>query len=198
MTQSPRSQRMEQILASATEEVLGAEGLRSVLEAANEGCSGCLEASSFPTPSRFLQCLEQVYGAPAGRGIALQLGRACFPYGLREYGSTLGLTQTSFRLLPFPNKLKTLSAAFADLFQLCPDERLQIEESKGKLLWHLQDCPLCRERHTTDPVCHLAVGLAQESLYWVSGGKIFQVEETACIARGDLRCTWQIDEVPLS
>jgi predicted hydrocarbon binding protein len=40
--------------------------------------------------------------------------------------------------------------------------------------------------------------LAQESLYWLSGGKIFHVEETACIAQGDPRCTLKIDLVPLS
>ena len=36
-----------------------------------------------------------------------------------------------------------------------------------------------------DPVCHLAVGLLQEALYWVSGGKVFNVEEKTCIAAGD-------------
>jgi predicted hydrocarbon binding protein len=46
-------------------------------------------------------------------------------------------------------------------------------------------------------MCHLAVGLLQESLYWLSGGKMFNVEETACIGRGDAACTISIDRTPL-
>jgi predicted hydrocarbon binding protein len=49
-----------------------------------------------------------------------------------------------------------------------------------------------------DPACHLAVGLLQESLYWVSGGKIFNVQETHCIARGDPACTIAIGMTPIS
>jgi predicted hydrocarbon binding protein len=44
----------------------------------------------------------------------------------------------------------------------------------------------------------MAVGLLQESLYWLSGGKIFNVEETHCIARGDKACTIVIDRTPIS
>ena len=44
----------------------------------------------------------------------------------------------------------------------------------------------------------MAVGLLQEGLYWVSGGKYFNVEETDCIAKGDLACTIMIDKVPMS
>ena len=47
-----------------------------------------------------------------------------------------------------------------------------------------------------DPVCHLAVGLLQEALYWVSGGKVFNVEEKTCIAAGDATCTIEIDANP--
>jgi predicted hydrocarbon binding protein len=77
-------------------------------------------------------------------------------------------------------------------------QELVMEESDGKLLWHMGGCPLCHERHTDEPACQLAVGLAEESLYWLSGGKMFQVEESTCIARGDSRCTLQVDLAPLS
>jgi len=40
--------------------------------------------------------------------------------------------------------------------------------------------------------------LIQEALYWVSGGKYFQVEEKTCIACGDSACTIVIDQTPMS
>ncbi len=198
MTISPESQRAARILRMAAEEVLGEEGLGRVLVACNEACPEVGDGWKLLPVGQFAQSLEQVYGSQAGRGVALRVGRACFPYGLREYGDTLGLTQTSFRLLPFPKKLQSLNASLGGLLHASTGQVLTMEESGGKLLWHVDRCLVCQARHTNEPVCHLTVGLAEESLYWLSGGKTFQVQETACIARGDSQCTLQIDRVPLS
>lgn len=213
---SPR--RTERILIEAMEEVLGEQGLRSVFRAA-QALSGAAEGAessgailwpehepigfgAVEASPEFLGCLlsalEEVYGSLAGRGLALRVGRAAFPYALREYGDELGLTGTAFRLLPFPSKLRTFGAALISLFNEGESVRMQMEEREGKLLVHLLRCPLCAERQASEAGCLLAVGLAEESLYWMSGGKIFQVEEIACAARGDADCTLQIDEAPIS
>jgi predicted hydrocarbon binding protein len=72
-----------------------------------------------------------------------------------------------------------------------------VEENKEHIYWHIERCPVCWERHTEQPVCHLAVGILQESLYWVSGGKYYQVQETHCIAKGDPACTIVVDKQPV-
>jgi predicted hydrocarbon binding protein len=56
---------------------------------------------------------------------------------------------------------------------------------------------VCWKRRADLPVCHLAVGLIQEALYWATGGKWFSVEETTCIAKGDPVCTIMIDKRPM-
>ena len=104
----------------------------------------------------------------------------------------------AFRLLPLSTKLHTGTKAFADLFNKHTDQKVRVEEKEDQIFWHIERCPLCWQRKADEPVCHLAVGLLQEALYWLSGGKIFNVEETACIARGDGACTIVIDRVPLS
>src|SRR5262249_17213608 len=142
--------------------------------------------------------LETLYGPQAGRGTALRVGRASFQYGLREYGSLLGLTEMAFRLLPLRTKLRIGAGSFADLFNKHTDQRVRVEQIDGRLLWHIERCPLCWERKSHDSVCQLAAGLLQESLYWVSGGKIFHIEESSCIARGEPDCTFVIDQTPLS
>jgi len=179
------------------EEVLGDEGLQNVLEACRQPCNEHKQSWGLFPISPYMTSLEDVYGVQAGRGLALRVGRACFPYGLREYGESLGLMQTSFRLLPFPRKLRTLSEALNSLLHECAGQQLTMEEAGGKVLWHLEGCPICQHRHTSEPACQLTVGLAEEALYWLSGGKMFEIEESACIARGDPRCTLQIDPAPL-
>ena len=195
-------QKMGQIILLGMEEVMGRNGLASVLHLAsldsllqNDPSEG---AFSFETVSGIQNALEQAYGPRGGRGIALRAGRACFKYGLKEYGSSLGLTEMAFRLLPLPTKLHAGAKAFADLFNQHTGQRVRIEEQENQILWHIDQCPLCWERHAKEPVCHLAVGLLQESLYWLSGGKIFDVEESACIARGDPACTIVIEKTPIS
>jgi predicted hydrocarbon binding protein len=215
MTNTLTRPRAERILLHAMEEVLGAEGLRSVMGAAHASIAPAVGSQDMPgalagtdpaaaitlhpAPVEALQqAFEDVYGVPAGRGLALRVGRACFQYGLREYGQALALTGADFRLLPMPSKLRRFGAALAQLFNTQDNERIRIEEQDGRLLVHLLHCPLCSGRHTTQPACPLAVGLAEEALYWLSGGKIFMVEETACAARGDVDCVVQIDMTPIS
>jgi len=205
MTEYFYPQRMGRIILLATEEVLGREGTNSILRLASLAsyidhlpAARSDKTFSFGTVSRLLESLEQAYGPQGGRGTALRIGRACFQYGLRDYGSILGITEMAFRLLPLPTKFSAGAKAFADLFNKHTDQRVRVEESDAKLFWRIERCPLCWERHASEPICHLAVGLLQESLYWLSGGKIFNVEETACIARGDAACTIVIEKTPLS
>ncbi len=198
-------ERMAGIILSAMDEVIGPEGARSLrqlamfeIPAGQERGEISGQPVHFQTISRLMQALEETYGVPGGRGMALQIGRSCFSYGLREYGSKLGLTGMAFRLLPLPVKFRTGAAALADLFNRNTDQRVRLEDQKDRLLWHIERCPLCWERHSQEPACHLAVGLLQESLFWLSGGKLFSVEEIHCIATGASDCTIAIGKTPIS
>ena len=197
--------RMGRIILESMEEVAGRNGLNAVLNLAgrsdligNYPPSDSKLDFSFATLSGLLTQLEHAYGPRGGRGLAIRAGRVAFKYGMREFGLQLGLTETAFRLLPLSAKIRMGGQALADLFNKETDQRVRIEEREGKLLWVIERCPLCWERHSDEAVCHLAVGLLQESLYWLSGGKIFNVEETLCIAKGDPTCTIEIDQTPLA
>jgi predicted hydrocarbon binding protein len=195
---------MGRIILSSMEEVMGRTGVNAVLNLAalpslieNYPPDNTRLEFPFSTVSNLTEMLEQVYGPHGGRGLALRIGRACFNYGVRQYGTQMGLTEMAFRLLPLPTKLHAGAKAFAELFNKFTDQKVRIEEEDGKLLWHIERCPLCWDRTAHDPVCHLAVGLLQEALYWVSGGKVFNVEEKTCIAAGDKDCTIVIDQAPI-
>ena len=198
-------QKMGRIIFLGMEEVIGSNGVEAILQLAslekfiqNYPPARADRLFSFEEVSAVQNALEMKYGPRGGRGLALRVGRSCFTYGIKEYGSMLGLTEMAFRLLPLATKMRTGTRAFADLFNKYTDQKVRIEEKDNKIFWHIEQCPLCWQRKAEEPVCHLAVGLLQEALYWLSGGKIFNVEETACIARGDATCTIVIDQKPLS
>lgn len=198
-------QKMGRIILLGMEEVISKGGVDAILHLAeledliqNYPPSKPEKSFSFEKVSLLLGTLEQAYGPRGGRGLALRTGRASFKYGLKEYGSMLGLTEVAFRLLPLSTKLRVGARSFAELFNKHTDQRVRVEETDSTIFWHIERCPLCWERKADEPICHLAVGLLQEALYWLSGGKVFNVEETACIARGDSNCTILVYKTPLS
>jgi predicted hydrocarbon binding protein len=197
--------RMGRIILLSMEEVMGRNGVNAVLKLASH--SSLIEnypvddaklEFPFSSISSLGDTLEQLYGPHGGRGVSLRIGRACFNYGVRQYGTQMGLTEMAFKLLPLPAKLSAGAKALAGLFNTFTDQRVRVEEDNGKIFWHIERCPLCWERKTHEPACHLAVGLLQEALYWLSGGKVFHVEEQTCIAAGDTACTIAIDQSPLN
>ncbi|MBI3240847.1 MAG: 4-vinyl reductase [Chloroflexi bacterium] len=192
------------IVLLAMEEIMGRNGVNAILNLAklrhlinNYPPNNFDRQFSFDDVGAIQQALDDMYGPRGGRGLALRAGRACFKYGLKEFGPVLGIADLAFRLLPLNMKLKVGAEVFADTFNKYTDQRVRLGEEEDRLLWHIERCPICWNRKSDSPCCHLAVGILQESLYWVSGGKNFSVQEIACIARGDETCTIVIDKKPL-
>jgi predicted hydrocarbon binding protein len=196
--------KMGRIVLLAMEEVLGRSGVNAVLTMADlSPLINCYPPNNldlvfnFQDVSKIQSALEDLYGPLGGRGVALRSGRTAFKYGLREFGSRLGITDLAFRLLPLNEKLRTGLVAFANAFNRFSDQKVRLEETPDRIYWHIERCPLCWGRHTESPACHLAVGVLQEALQWVSSGKHFLVEETCCIAHGDPTCTIVIEKRPV-
>jgi predicted hydrocarbon binding protein len=94
-------------------------------------------------------------------------------------------------------KLKVGFEVFAETFNKFSDQIVRLGEDTEQYYWIIDRCPVCWDRHTGEPCCHLAVGILQEGLYWVSSGKSFHVEEVECVAKGDATCLIIINKRPL-
>lgn len=196
--------KMGRIILLSLEEVIGHNGVNAVLKLAgltrrinNYPPNNFDLDFTFEEVSRIQSVLEEMYGPRGGRGVALRAGRAAFKYGLREFGSVIGVADLAFRLLPLKMKLQTGSEVLADTFNRYTDQIVRVEETPHVVKWITERCPICWERHTDAPCCHMAVGVIQEALFWVSGGKNFMVEEISCIGQGDENCTMLITRQPL-
>jgi predicted hydrocarbon binding protein len=196
--------KMGRIILVSIEEVMGRNGVGAVLNLA--GLPHLIHSYppnnfdtefSFAELSAIQQALDDLYGPRGGRALALRSGRATFKYGLKEFGPVLGIADLAFRLFPLSIKLKIGSEIFAETFNKFSDQRVRLEENQETLHWIIERCPVCWGRQTEAPCCHLAVGLLQESLFWVSGGRNFRVVETECIACGEPECRIVIDKRPL-
>jgi predicted hydrocarbon binding protein len=192
--------KMGRIILLALEEILGKNGIDGILSHLDLDHwidhyppNNLDLAFPFKDLSRIQVGLEEIYGPRAGQGLALRVGQASFKYGLREFGPMLGITDIAFRLLPLPTKLSKGADIFSKTFNQFSDQIVRVEKDEQNIYWHIERCPVCWERETEYPCCNLAVGILQEALYWISGGRFFNVDEIACIAQGDLACTILIE-----
>lgn len=197
-------EKLERIAYKALEETIGRKDLHLALQLGN--LTSLADRPSEQGPdipitlseiSDLHAALEKLYGLRGSQGLALRSGRACFKYGLHEFGTQLGLDRTSFKLLPLNAKISIASNQFAGILNDSLDKKVKVEENASNFLITISDCPICRDRQAATPICNLAVGVLQEALYWISGGKHFQIEETECIAKGDPVCTLVIQKQPL-
>jgi hypothetical protein len=196
--------KMGRIVLLAMEEVMGRNGVNAVLNLArlqhlvgDYPPNDFVKAFSFDELGRLLQALDEMYGPRGGRGLALRAGRACFKFGIKDFGPVLGIADLVFRVLPLGMKLKVGFEVLVQTFNKFTDHLVRLEEDKQYYYWIMERCGTCQGRKSASPCCHLAVGVLEEGLYWISGGENFYVEEISCIAAGDHTCTIMIGKRPL-
>jgi hypothetical protein len=196
--------KMGQIMLQAMEEVMGRNGVNAVLNLARlQHRIGRYPPNNFDKEFAFgevgqlLQALDEMYGPRGGRGLARRAGRACFKFGVKDFGPMLGIADLTFRVVPLGMKLRVGFEVLAQTFNKFTDHLVRLGEDDQHFHWIMERCGTCWGRKSDSPCCHLALGILEEGLYWVSGGKNFYVEEVTCIAAGDRACTILIGKRPL-
>jgi len=137
--------------------------------------------------------LEEIYGLKGGRGLLLRIGRITFDDVLKDYGALAGVVDITFKVLPIKDKIKFGLNAMAKLFSDKSDQISTVEEFEDYFSYKIERCPVCWGRESEEhSICYYMIGLLQEGLHWVSGGKEYQIRETRCIALKDEICEFII------
>jgi hypothetical protein len=196
--------KMGRIALLAMEEVMGRNGVNAILNLArlqhrigNYPPNDFSQGFAFEELSQLLQALDEMYGPRGGRGLARRAGQACFKFGIRDFGPVLGIADLAFRVLPLGMKIRVGFEVLAQTFNKFTDHLVRLGEDEQYYYWIMERCGACWGRRSESPCCHLNVGILEEGLYWISGGKSFYVEEVSCIAAGGRSCTIQVSKSPL-
>ena len=196
--------KIARIAIMAVEDVMGKNGLNAILNLAclthmidNYPPDNLERQFDFADFSAINGALEEMYGPRGGRGLALRAGRATFSEGLRNFGALAGAGDLAFKVLPLSAKLHIGIPAMAKIFTTTSDQLSTVEEREDHFLYTMHKCPVCWGRTVDRPACFMAVGLLQEGLKWLSGGREFKVVQTACKASGDPVCNYQIIKDPI-
>jgi predicted hydrocarbon binding protein len=195
------SNRMGRMYLLALEDVMGKNGLNAILNAAGlRARIGNYPADNLDLGWRFQemsainQALDDQYGIQAGKGMAIRAGRAWFHHAVKDFGAVLGIGDLALRLLPLGMKISMSLNAMADTFNKTGDQIVRVQEDKERYFYHVERCPECWGRSADEPICRADLGLLQESLHRVTGGKQVRLAEIRCVAMGDASCTYQIEK----
>jgi predicted hydrocarbon binding protein len=198
------SNKFARILIESIKEITGKNGVNTVLNYANLSSlvdnyppDNLDRAFDFAHFSMIIQALEEIYGMRGGRGLALRVGRTTFDDVLKDYGALAGVEDLTFRVLPIQMKISIGLKAMAKIFSEKSDQISSVEELEDYYLYTIKQCPVCWGREEEHAVCFYMVGLLQEGLNWVSGGKEFRINESKCIALGDDICEFTIYKQPI-
>lgn len=196
--------KMGRIVLTAMEEIMGRHGVNAILNFAhleklvdNYPPNNLDLGFPFSEFSALQQAVEEIYGVRGGRGLSMRAGRETWKLALKEFVPVLGIGDLAIRTLPLGIKLKIGLDVFAQTFNKFSDQRVRLGEDQRGYLWIIERCPICWGRTSPQPCCHLAVGILEQALDWVSKGRRFRVEEVSCVATGDDVCLITISKKPI-
>lgn len=196
--------KMYRIFLEALEDVMGVNGLKALLNQAkltmyvdSRPPANLERQIDFAHITSLLIGLEDMYGVRGGRGLAQRAGRAVFAQGLKNFGALAGAGDLAFRVLPLPAKLKLGVPAIASVFTNFSDQTSTVEEFDDHYRYIIKVCSQCWNRRVDKPCCHVATGILQEALRWVSGGLEFRITQTTCHGMGDPTCDYIIYKEPI-
>ncbi len=194
--------KMARILLLAMEEVLGKTGLNAVLNLArlphfidHYPPANFAGGVAFSQISDLLAAVDEMYGPRGGHMLALRTGRACFKHSIRDFGALVGLGDLVFRLLPANLRTRLALEVVVEIFNRYSDQEMTLYQEDAAYFLAIERCGVCWERTTTYPAGALIEGLLQEALYWINGGRLFEIEEVVCRAMGAPTCTFRVEKL---
>ena len=196
--------RISRIILVSLRDVLGENGMSSVLNTGrlahwiNVDPPVDFEAGlTFREVGDLFEALEGIYGVRGGEKHARQAGHESFKYWIKGFGSAVGLADFTLRFFPLGMRIRLGIETLAGIFNHYTALQVALGESNDVYFFTIEPAGFCWGRQTEKPACGFIVGLLEEVLFWLGRGRLFDVEETSCIACGDPICTFNIRKLQL-
>ncbi|MHC1785437.1 MAG: hypothetical protein AB9891_22260 [Anaerolineaceae bacterium] len=196
---------VSQLVFSGLKEIVGIKELARMMAADLPGGSEG-DLSENETAANLLKChsldqvqvaMEKKFDKKELQGLLVRVGRASCKFFVKQYGPGMQVTSTEYRLLPSKKRLaKGLNAAAGLCSELFKKEISVVDEG-DHWIWQETDSPSPSCAHLAGQDCFFMIGLLQEYLAWLSGGKAFSVNQTGKAGLADNACCLTISKQPI-
>jgi len=196
--------RWGRLVLTSAEEIVGEKGMAALLNMAkiphfigNYPLDDMEKTFSFEEVGQLQQAIWDMYGPRGARVFATRAGEQTFQDGVGHFGQLAKTAQAAMKIGSLEMKIKIGLGFFARWFNEVSDQVVSVKEDQEHWYWVIERCPMCWDRQSDQPICHLAIGVLQGALAWVSSGKRFKLAEIECKGMGSENCVIQIDKTPL-
>jgi predicted hydrocarbon binding protein len=135
----------------------------------------------------------------AARGMTLRIGRLGCKMAIEKQSALFNVAGSlALKLLPIGQQLKlgmeNMQSGFRKLGEsIGEDYDLSIEDRGETVAYIAKACPMCAGKQADAAICTIFTGNLEEGVRWMTG-KEHQVVETACRAKGDPACVWEVSK----
>ncbi|HBX71151.1 MAG TPA: hypothetical protein DEH25_17685 [Chloroflexi bacterium] len=191
------------ILTSANE-ILGDNGVNALLNLAglqeyigNYPPDNIKKEFSFTHVAKLQQALYDMYGSRGARVFATRGGEQTFQHSMDKYDKVQKAALAAMSIGSTEARHRVGLQFFSKFFNTVSDQIVRIDDDETYWYWIIERCPMCWERHATEPVCHLGVGVLNAASTWATGGAKFRIQEINCKAKGDENCVYALEKSPI-
>lgn len=200
--QRPMPNAALRVLLEAIEEIMGANGTKAVLHAGGLGKyidnyppKNLDLGANFAEYGAAQQAVEDFYGPRGARAMLLKIGRATFQFGLKDQPAILGLAGIALKAIPEKTRMKLILDKMAKAASERLNQPSHIVEEEDAFYYIQDECPCHWRPPHEKPCCFVSVGALMEAMAWTTG-KVYKVEEVACISNGASNCVYRIAKQP--
>ncbi|MBU7014193.1 MAG: hypothetical protein HXS52_04755 [Theionarchaea archaeon] len=175
----------------STESILGANGLKSVLNHSNLK----KYIDNFPPPDYemqipeedfrgFFNSLMELFGEKGSRSLQLRMGRETVRIDIEKYNQRLvKAILLAARLVPETKKMRLILDRYKEEYERSYHDSIDIQENDDHFLVIQKACFMSEGVTSQVSVCGVLVGAIEYSIEWVTGHR-HKVEEIECRAMG--------------
>jgi len=190
-------------IITSAEEILGKNGIHALLNLAglqeymdNYPPDNITKAFPFAHVARIQQGLYDMYGTKGARVFATRGGEQTFQHSLDKYDRVQKAARAAMGLGSTDVRARLGLQFFSKFFNTVSDQIVRIDDDDNYYYWIIERCPMCWERQSTEPVCHLGVGVLKAAAHWATD-RSFRVQEIKCTGMGDEACVYVMDKQPI-
>lgn len=175
---------------TAAEDILGDKGVTALLNLAglpeyinNFPADNIKKEFPFSHVAKIQQALLEMYGPKGARVFAIKGGEETFNHSLEKYGKVQAAAKAAMAIGSKGARLKAGLLFFAKFFNTVSDQVVRVEEADDHWKWIIERCPICWDRSSDEPLCHLAVGVLNSASNWATGDRL-RITAKECIGAG--------------
>jgi hypothetical protein len=141
--------------------------------------------------------MEKKFGTKELQGLLVRSGRASCKFFVKQYGPGMQVTSMEYRLLPSKKRLTKGLKAAAGLCSELFKKEISVVDENDHWIWQENDTLSASRSHTFGHECFFTIGLLQEYLAWLSGGKAFSVKLAEQVGQTGSACCLTISKQPI-